>query len=428
MFFTLTPMRSRLLVAGAALLVAFAVAPVAASPRSAQEDLDPAKNDARITELREDIGHAASEESAALDELAGVQATRAEAEGRLGDAQAKVEEAGAAVAAAQEEYDRVAAAYFGAEAELEETERKVAAARAEFEAAVVELYSGSGGIDLATVASGADDVRELIAGSQYIEEVSDGRRETVDGYVDRRDEIAALRDELGIQRDEAQALQEELEARRDELAALRDKEAAAVAAVAEEEAAEETIIAGIRDRKDEFAAELAALEAESQLITQLIRERQRAQPVAPPTDPETGEPSGEDGDGTGGGSGQFMRPVPGAITSTFGSRVHPITGVVTQHDGLDFGSSCGTSIQAAGSGEVLSAAWQGGYGNTVIIDHGGGIATLYGHQSGFAVGTGQTVSSGEVIGYVGSTGFSTGCHLHWEVRVNGVPTDPLAYL
>jgi murein DD-endopeptidase MepM/ murein hydrolase activator NlpD len=98
------------------------------------------------------------------------------------------------------------------------------------------------------------------------------------------------------------------------------------------------------------------------------------------------------------------------------------------HEGIDLGAAYGTPIAAAGSGTVIYAGWLGGYGNLTVIDHGGGLATAYGHQSRIAVSVGQQVSRGEVIGYVGSTGHSTGPHLHFEVRINGQPVDPLGYL
>ena len=98
------------------------------------------------------------------------------------------------------------------------------------------------------------------------------------------------------------------------------------------------------------------------------------------------------------------------------------------HTGIDIGAPSGAPIVAAAAGTVLVAGWEEGYGNTVVIDHGGGIATLYGHQSSIAVAVGQSVTRGQVIGAVGSTGHSTGPHLHFEVRVNGSPVDPLGYL
>jgi murein DD-endopeptidase MepM/ murein hydrolase activator NlpD len=98
------------------------------------------------------------------------------------------------------------------------------------------------------------------------------------------------------------------------------------------------------------------------------------------------------------------------------------------HEGIDIGAPEGTPIYAAAAGTVIYAGWESGYGNLTVIDHGNGLATAYGHQSRLAVSSGQTVSRGQLIGNVGSTGHSTGPHLHFEVRVNGVPTNPLDYL
>jgi len=115
-------------------------------------------------------------------------------------------------------------------------------------------------------------------------------------------------------------------------------------------------------------------------------------------------------------------PVNAPITSPFGWRWGRM------HEGIDLGAAYGSPIAAAAAGVVIYAGWEGGYGNLVVIDHGGGLATAYGHQSRIAVSVGQSVSQGETIGYVGSTGHSTGPHLHFEVRVNGQAVDPLGYL
>ena len=120
--------------------------------------------------------------------------------------------------------------------------------------------------------------------------------------------------------------------------------------------------------------------------------------------------------------GRLAWPAQGAVTSPFGQRWGRM------HTGIDIGSSAGAPIVAAAAGTVLVAGWVDGYGNTVVIDHGGGIATLYGHQSIIAVAVGQAATQGQVVGAVGSTGHSTGPHLHFEVRVNGSPVDPLGYL
>lgn len=128
------------------------------------------------------------------------------------------------------------------------------------------------------------------------------------------------------------------------------------------------------------------------------------------------------------GTGQMVRPVVGPITSDFGYRTHPVLGTRRFHAGTDFGAPTGAPIFAADSGTVIAAEWYGGYGNTVIIDHGNGLTTLYGHCSELYVTVGQGVQRGQTIAAVGSTGLSTGPHLHFEVRQQGEPVEPLAYL
>lgn len=130
-------------------------------------------------------------------------------------------------------------------------------------------------------------------------------------------------------------------------------------------------------------------------------------------------------------NGQMVWPAPGysLITSPFSNgRVHPVLGYTRPHTGIDIGAAMGSGIVAANKGTVIYAGWQDGYGNTVIIDHGGNISTLYGHASRLLVSAGDEVDAGQVIEKVGSTGLSTGAHLHFEVRVNGVPTDPQNYV
>lgn len=123
--------------------------------------------------------------------------------------------------------------------------------------------------------------------------------------------------------------------------------------------------------------------------------------------------------------GGFIRPVSGPIVSGFGMRYHPILKVNRMHNGVDIAAPHGTPIKATADGEVIFAGYRRGYGNTVIIDHGGGVATLYAHCSALAVGEGTVVKQGQVIAYVGATGLATGPHLHFEVRHNGEPVNPL---
>ena len=122
-------------------------------------------------------------------------------------------------------------------------------------------------------------------------------------------------------------------------------------------------------------------------------------------------------------------PVDGYVTSPFGYRTHPIYHYWGLHDGVDFGGGCGTPLRAAAPGKVVASYCSGVYGNRLIVDHGvlggKGIATIYNHASGYTVGVGDQVAEGQVIGYEGSTGWSTGCHLHFTVMANGQAVDPM---
>jgi len=157
-------------------------------------------------------------------------------------------------------------------------------------------------------------------------------------------------------------------------------------------------------------AALARLEQDSSTIGDLIRNRGRIT-VRPRI-----------------GNGRLAYPVYGPISSEFGWRVHPISGTERLHAGIDFAVDYGTPIAAAGSGVVIFAGWYGGYGYAVIIDHGGGITTLYAHADELLVSEGATVNVGTIVARVGSTGYSTGPHLHFEVREDGEPVDPRKYL
>jgi len=167
----------------------------------------------------------------------------------------------------------------------------------------------------------------------------------------------------------------------------------------------------VAQMEDLSAAEESQLEA-------LIQERQRELEAARRAAGITG------GEETAGGHGSFSWPVTGTITSPFGWRSNPFGGSPEFHQGLDIAAPTGTTVTAAAGGTVIMAQWYGGYGNYILIDHGGGYSTGYGHLSAIYVSNGQNVKRGQAIGAVGSTGASTGPHLHFEVRIDGKPVDP----
>jgi murein DD-endopeptidase MepM/ murein hydrolase activator NlpD len=179
-------------------------------------------------------------------------------------------------------------------------------------------------------------------------------------------------------------------------------------------------LAGIRRRS--VATEVAEMEdlsaAEEASLERLILERERELESAQRA---AGIAGSADSSGS---SGMFSWPVTGTITSPFGWRSNPFGGAPEFHQGLDIAAPSGTTVTAAAGGTVIMAQWYGGYGNYILIDHGGGYSTGYGHLSAIYVSSGQSVQRGQAIGAVGSTGQSTGPHLHFEVRIAGKPVDP----
>jgi murein DD-endopeptidase MepM/ murein hydrolase activator NlpD len=203
---------------------------------------------------------------------------------------------------------------------------------------------------------------------------------------------------------------DEQAAERDRLQGLKDQALANRAAAKSEEDRQQELLKQIQDKKADFQSELNALQVESGAVGDFLRQVQSGQKLAPRK------------------KRTFKAPVGAPMSSGFGTRVHPILGEVRMHTGIDYAAGTGVPIKAAGSGIVVWAGPRGGYGNAVIIDHRNGLATLYAHQSRVNATVGQKVSTGQVVGFVGQTGMSTGPHLHFEVRELGAPVDPLWYL
>lgn len=208
--------------------------------------------------------------------------------------------------------------------------------------------------------------------------------------------------------EEAARLAAEAEARR-----VAAEEAARVAAIEEAQRAADAQVEADRRAAEEAAAAAEAAEAEA---------NGTADDDPEPTPEPEPEPQG------GGEVPNFSRPVPGRITSGFGFRIHPVYGTGRQHTGVDMRASSGVPIGSAAAGTVIFAGVFGGYGNAVIVQHTGGYSSLYAHMSAINVSKGATVSAGTTVGLVGSTGVSTGAHLHFEIRLNGTAIDPAPFI
>jgi len=289
---------------------------------------------------------------------------------------------------------------------LEATRTQLDATKERAREQAVALYK-AGGQDLTAVLIASEEVMEVAVGLQYATWASEatGRLGT-QLEVLKLEESRQLGAVVGQEAEVGQEL-ELLRQQRNRLEELAAQVASVKASVESELALQRDLLAQVEEEIDHFDNELEALAIEQQRIEALIIQAQSEGGKAP---------------------GILVRPVPGQITSPFGNRVHPITGTVRLHTGLDMSAAFGQPIKSGAAGVVILASEFGGYGNTVIVDHGGAMSTLYAHQSELAVSNGQTVEAGQVVGYVGSTGFSTGAHLHFEVRLGGAPVDPAPYL
>ena len=212
------------------------------------------------------------------------------------------------------------------------------------------------------------------------------------------EQVAAATRVISVRAAQELELQNTLLARKSGLAAARQSQLEALGTV--------------RNEHRDAVAEAAGLAQVSAQLGDQIRAAQ-ATPAISPTQAVYHATQSASG---------FIWPVSGPVVSPFGMRWGRM------HEGIDIGVGYGTPIHAAAAGTVITAGWEDGYGNLIVVDHGGGLATAYAHQSSFAVGYGARVEQGQVIGYVGCTGHCFGPHLHFEVRVNGTAVDPLGYL
>ncbi|MBD2188630.1 murein hydrolase activator EnvC family protein [Pseudanabaena mucicola] len=244
--------------------------------------------------------------------------------------------------------------------------------------------------------------------SQDLNQFADRRRQ-VERIYDRDRKLLA---ELSQKSEQVEKQRKQISAQRNEIELLTQKLKYQKSNIEAEAVAQQNAIERLRSDQQALALAEDRLAEDSRRLSQIILAK--VQPysglVMPP------------------GTGQLMYPTIGPVTSNFGWRTHPILGTERFHAGIDFGADYGTLIYASAQGTVIYSDWYGGYGNSVIIDHGNGMTTLYAHCSELYVKDGDVVAKGQPIAAVGSTGFSTGPHLHFELRANGEPIDPADYL
>lgn len=286
-----------------------------------------------------------------------------------------------------------------AQQELERKQKELEDRRTALGKRARGIYEG-GQISQLELLFQSSDLGDFISRIEYLSKLVENDRQLLAGIEAQKVQISEKKNALQVKRDQAKKLEAEAAAGKAELESKKSQQ-------------KQALDQNLKAQQEAFE-ELDRLEVESKALAEKIRKLQAAQ----------------SGKGSGSLNGTIsVWPLPGhyEISSPFGWRTHPITGKRSLHTGTDIVASTGTTIYAAGAGVVIMAGWNTAYGNMTIIDHGSGISTLYGHQSRLDVSEGQTVEANQAIGAVGSTGWSTGAHLHFEVRVGGNPTDPLQY-
>ncbi|KQO61417.1 M23 family metallopeptidase [Curtobacterium sp. Leaf261] len=394
----------------------------------------------------DDVMAARGQESATKTKVAELQALLTGLRSRAESAQAEAERLGTEFQKAQSKSDEAAETEATLRAEADEHAEVAAESAAQAGQFAAQLSRTGGSSMTASIISdgnGAEDLlydlgamSKLTEHAQKIETAAVADAAVARSLTAQADRAATALDALAADAESRMAAaQRASDAAQTQVQEQNDNEARVQAQLA-------TLTSGRERTEAEFAkGEQIRIAAAAELARQQAaaaeaarRQAAAAAAAAAASGSSAGSgpaPSTGGGAGVGSGSGSgWVRPGGGGMSSSYGWRIHPITGVRTFHDGVDLASGCSTGIVAASAGTVDYVGWYGGYGNYVRIDHGNGLKTAYGHivAGGFRVQPGQRVSAGTLIALVGSTGNSTGCHLHFETRPGGGTTDPVPFM
>ena len=346
------------------------------------------------------------------DQLADLQRQAEEQQAKTNEASAKVENVSERLRQIQEELRVATAEYKEVKGQLDSVEDKISdntellqkteadlkVKNKKLQQRVRDIYI-NGQISYVDVLFGAKDFADLMTRMDVLKRIIKHDYDLIMKVKEEKATVENTRAQLEKDKAEAEVLVTDAQAKK---AKVEDKES-------EQQVLLDQAIYD-RDTSERMYEEIMAA---SQEVANMIRRSQMSSAGY------SGAPAG---------AGGMIWPISGPITSEFGWRTHPIFGTARFHSGLDIGGDYGMPIYAAASGTVIYAGWISGYGNAVIIDHGGGVTTLYGHNDSLNVSEGENVDQGQVIAMCGSTGNSTGPHCHFEVRENGEPVSPYGYL
>lgn len=381
-------------------------------------DASPERNrlDKELAQAEATLENATAEAKEAGLDLAAAESKLPEAKQTANQARGKAAAAEVAAKSAARQADDAADDYDDAENAYTEAKESVERARDELGDVATMIYQGTGVVTLSAVLT-ADDAIEASQRYAWVEEVATMRSDAVESVVRERQNSKVAQNEAQVASDAADAAAQEA------ADAWVEAEAEVVVAEAAESDVKQLVTTkqeakqAADHHREETLQRYDDAKAASEQVAQDLRDTANQASDSP-------DPPAEAGDD----SATLRMPVQGWKSSDFGNRYDPYYKVWQLHEGTDFAAPGGAPIYAAESGTVATAGWNGGYGNYTCIYHGGSMSTCYGHQSSIGVSQGQSVSRGQYIGKVGSTGASTGAHLHFEVRINGGAVDPLGYL
>lgn len=378
---------------------------------------DKARLDARIGELKARAERAAGTEGVLTNELSTLTARVRTAASEVDAEQAQLASLEASLVAERARLASLEQKIADETARLAVLEREYAAALAVLERRLRDIYE-SDSPDLIGFVLGTTSFSDLLDNLELLSRIGE-QDERIASSLDRtREELERTRAQTDLARQSAVRSEALIASRTAAQRVARDRVVATRDALAAAEEAKSGALATVREDRASFVAEADSLEAQSAALAEVIEAARRAQAAAA----AAAAAAGESASAPSSSSGALSWPVSGPVTSGFGQRWGRL------HAGIDISVPSGTPVRAAAAGTVIYAGVLGGYGNLVVIDHGNGIATAYAHNSSYASSVGQQVAQGETIAYSGSTGNSSGPHVHFEVRVNGTPVDPLGYL
>ncbi len=389
--------RHLLLVSLVACALAFA-APAAGDDPGQQKQ----RVDARIAALEQEIGSAKQREGVLTSQLSAVATELRSAQGAVDEAQGNLDQLEAELSSQRAELQHLTQL-------LKTQTRRLQRLQAEYKRAVAvlgqrvrELYMQQPP-DMLSFLVNASSFSDLLDNIDFMNRIGLQDKRIAREVGDAKAKAATERAATVETRKRTQATLNVIAARTSEARNVRDRLATNRDVLLRARTLKASALADARETREGYLAEVESLEAASAALGARIQAAQGSSPAQP-------------------SSSGLIWPVNGPVTSGFGMRWGRM------HTGIDIAVPSGTPVHASASGTVVYAGWMSGYGNLVAIDHGGGLSTAYAHNSSLLVSVGQSVNQGDVISLSGSTGHSTGPHVHFEVRVNGVPVDPLSYL